>query len=110
MKVFLPQLIAVTLTVPMTVASALAQAPAQAKVVYPTDRTTLPIQPPKIPNSSVMDANDTQPPARFEVKAPDGAPNVLIILIDDMGFGMSDSFGGPIHMPNATRLANEGLR
>ena len=57
-----------------------------------------------------MDANDAQPPARFEVKAPDGAPNVLIILIDDMGFGMPDSFGGPIHMPNATRLANAGLR
>ena len=87
-----------------------AQAPAPAKVIYPTDRTILPIAPPKIVNSSIMDANDTQPPARFEVKAPDGAPNVLIILIDDLGFGMSDSFGGPIHMPVATRLANNGLR
>jgi arylsulfatase A-like enzyme len=83
---------------------------AQGKVIGPTDRTTLPILPPKIPNSSLMDANDAQPPARFEVKAPDGAPNVLIILIDDMGFGMSDSFGGPIHMPTATRLASNGLR
>jgi arylsulfatase A-like enzyme len=87
-----------------------AQQPAPAKVVYPTDRTVLPIAPPKIPNSSVMDANDAQVPARFEIRAPDGAPNVLIILIDDMGFGMSDSFGGPIRMPIATRLANNGLR
>ncbi len=96
--------------IPMTAAPASAQQPAQAKVLYPTDRTILPIPPPKIAESTIMDANDAQPPARFEVKAPDGAPNVLIILIDDMGFGMSDSFGGPIHMPNATRLANNGLR
>jgi len=50
------------------------------------------------------------PPPRFEVKAPDGAPNVLIILIDDMGFGMPSAFGGPIHMPTVERLAAAGLR
>jgi arylsulfatase len=44
------------------------------------------------------------------VKAPAKAPNVLIVLIDDMGFGQSSSFGGPIHMPTAERLANNGLR
>jgi arylsulfatase A-like enzyme len=47
---------------------------------------------------------------RFEVKAPMGAPNVLIVLIDDMGFGQSSAFGGPIHMPTVDRLADKGLR
>ena len=56
-----------------------------------------------------MRARSTPPP-RFEVKAPEGAPNVLIVLIDDMGFGMSSAFGGPIHMPTVERLANDGLR
>ena len=49
-------------------------------------------------------------PPRFEVKAPAGAPNVLIVLIDDMGFGQSSAFGGPINMPTVERLANNGLR
>ena len=44
------------------------------------------------------------------MKAPAGAPNVLIVLIDDMGFGQSSAFGGPIHMPTAERLASNGLR
>lgn len=45
-----------------------------------------------------------------EVKAPEGAPNVLIILTDDVGFGASSTFGGPIPTPTFDRLANSGLR
>jgi len=41
--------------------------------------------------------------------APDGAPNVLIVLIDDAGFGNPDTFGGPIATPNLTRVQNMGL-
>jgi arylsulfatase A-like enzyme len=74
------------------------------------DRTILPIPEPDIPHSTVLDARDAKPPARFEVKAPAGAPNVLIVLVDDMGFGMPSAFGGPIHMPTADRLARDGLR
>ncbi len=74
------------------------------------DRTVLPIAEPTYPLSTVLDARDAKPPARFEVKVPDGAPNVLIVLVDDMGFGMPSAFGGPIHMPTAERLASEGLR
>jgi len=96
--------------VPLTAAQVSAQGPAPAKVIYPTDRTVLPIPQPKPPTITEVDARNVTPPPRFEVKAPDGAPNVLIVLIDDMGFGMSDSYGGPIHMPTATRLANNGLR
>jgi arylsulfatase len=38
------------------------------------------------------------------------APNVLIVLIDDVGFAQADTFGGEIHTPTLTRLANEGIR
>ena len=73
-------------------------------------RTVLPIPEPKRPAITELDARKATPPPRFEVKAPAGAPNVLIILIDDMGFGMSSAFGGPIHMPTVERLADNGLR
>lgn len=75
------------------------------------DRTALPIPEPKVPLSNVLDVrNAPPPPARFDVKAPAGAPNVLIVLIDDMGFGHSSAFGGPIRMATAERLAKAGLR
>lgn len=74
------------------------------------DRTVLPIQEPARKTITKLDARDATAPPLFEVKAPAGAPNVLIVLIDDMGFGMSSAFGGPIHMPTAERLAANGLR
>jgi len=74
------------------------------------DRTVLPIPEPNYPHSATLDAREATPPPRFQVKAPEGAPNVLIVLIDDMGFGMSGAFGGPIQMPTVERLANQGLR
>jgi arylsulfatase A-like enzyme len=75
------------------------------------DRTTLPMHPPSYPHSAVLDVrNAPPPPPRFEVKAPAGAPNVLIVLIDDMGFGQSGAFGGPLNMPTVDRLAQGGLR
>ncbi|HTO98411.1 MAG TPA: arylsulfatase [Myxococcales bacterium] len=75
------------------------------------DRTTLPIAEPEIEHSKVLDIrNAPPPPPRFQVEAPAGAPNVLIVLIDDMGFGQSSAFGGPIHMPTLDRLARGGLR
>jgi len=58
----------------------------------------------------VLDARNTKAPAQFLVKAPQKAPNVLIVLIDDMGFGHSSAFGGPVQMPNLERMANQGLR
>jgi arylsulfatase A-like enzyme len=42
--------------------------------------------------------------------APAGAPNVLLILLDDVGFGQTSTFGGPVNTPTLQRLANEGLR
>jgi arylsulfatase len=74
------------------------------------DRTVLPIPEPSYPHSTVLDARDATAPPRFEVEAPAGAPNVLIVLVDDMGFGIPSAFGGPVHMPAADRLASQGLR
>jgi arylsulfatase len=92
---------------PFTAAPAAAQA---ARVVFPTDRTVLPIPEPVNPPITEVDARKATPPPRFEVEAPASAPNVLIILIDDMGFGQSSAFGGPIQMPTVERLASGGLR
>ncbi len=74
------------------------------------DRTVLPIKEPTYPESTVLDARDAKAPPRFEVKAPAKAPNVVIVLIDDIGFGASSAFGGPINMPTLDRLAAGGLR
>ena len=74
------------------------------------DRTVLPIPQPIYPPITTFDARNATPPPRFEVKAPAGAPNVLIILLDDMGFGQSSAFGGPVNMPTIEGLAREGLR
>src|SRR5271170_7115264 len=74
------------------------------------DRSVLPIPDPSYPPITELDARNATPPPRFEVKAPAGAPNVLIVLLDDMGFGQSSAFGGPIHMPTVEALANDGLR
>lgn len=74
------------------------------------DRSVLPIPDPSYPPITELDARNATPPPRFEVKAPPGAPNVLIILLDDMGFGQPSTFGGPINMPTLDRLAAGGLR
>jgi arylsulfatase len=74
------------------------------------DRASLPIPEPKYPHSTVLDVRNATPPPAFQVKAPAGAPNVLIILLDDMGFSQPSTFGGPINMPALERLARNGLR
>ena len=76
----------------------------------PIDRTELPIRQPVYPPVTELDARNVAPPPFFQVKAPAAAPNVLIVLIDDMGFGQSSAFGGPVHMPTVEGLANQGLR
>jgi arylsulfatase len=74
------------------------------------DRSVLPIPEPKLTPITTLDARNAKAPAHFQVKAPAQAPNVLFILIDDMGFGQSSAFGGPVHMPTVEKLAKNGLR
>ncbi len=89
-------------------------APVESEPVKPAatglDRTVLPIREPVRPTYSELDVRDAKPPVRFEVKAPERAPNVIVVLIDDMGFGASEAFGGPIPMPTLAGLADEGLK
>jgi arylsulfatase A-like enzyme len=53
---------------------------------------------------------DTSYPPIEPLRPPEGAPNVLVVLIDDVGFGASSAFGGPCHTPNFERLAANGLK
>ena len=53
---------------------------------------------------------DTKYPPIVPLRPPEGAPNVLIVLIDDVGFGASSAFGGPVETPTAERLASNGLK
>ena len=56
---------------------------------------------------TVQDSARDFPP---EIKAPKGAPNILLILTDDVGFGASSAFGGPVPTPTMDQLAKNGLR
>jgi len=53
---------------------------------------------------------DTSFPPIESLRPPEGAPNVLIVLIDDAGFGSSSAFGGPCQTPTFERLADKGLK
>ena len=74
------------------------------------DRTILPIVPPEREPITELDARNATAPEPFEVKAPKDAPNVVIVLIDDIGFGATSTFGGAISTPSFDRLADNGLR
>ncbi len=89
----------------------LAPAPLRAEDAPPAlDRTVLPIQPPKYPPCTELNARNAKAPPPFHVTAPAGAPNVLIVLLDDVGFAASAPFGGPVPTPTLDRLAQNGLR
>jgi arylsulfatase A-like enzyme len=75
-------------------------------------RTMLPIPDRPAPGLTTYDAKDpdTSFPPIEPLLPPAGAPNVLVVLIDDVGFGASSAFGGPCRTPTAERLAAGGLR
>lgn len=74
-------------------------------------RHHLPIQRPRVGADTPVDARDAVPPhPAAPLRPPAGAPNVLIILVDDMGFGGSSAFGGPCQMPAAERIAADGVK
>jgi arylsulfatase A-like enzyme len=76
------------------------------------DRTLLPIRRPTFSGVANQTLGGSEPDWGLigHVKAPTGAPNVLVVLIDDAGFGNPSTFGGPIDTPNYDRMANEGVR
>jgi arylsulfatase len=75
-------------------------------------RSVLPIPDPPRSGLILYDAKDPENkyPAITQLRPPKGAPNVLLILIDDAGFGSSSAFGGPCNTPSAERLAAGGLK
>ena len=75
-------------------------------------REVLPIPDRRPVSLTTYDAKDPDtkfPPIR-ELRPPAGAPNVLVVLLDDVGFGASSAFGGPCQTPTAERLAAGGLK
>ncbi|MGO9102245.1 MAG: sulfatase-like hydrolase/transferase, partial [Mycobacterium sp.] len=75
-------------------------------------RDILPIPDAKHVGLTTYDAKDpdtTYPPITA-LRPPKGAPNVLIVMLDDVGFGGSSAFGGPCNTPTAERLAAGGLK
>ena len=70
----------------------------------------LPVPEAQPPTITELDARNAKAPPRFEVKAPKGAPNVVVVLLDDIGFGQPSAFGGPCKMPTLDKLAADGLR
>src|SRR6201993_3447098 len=75
-------------------------------------RETLPIPDPQHVGLTTYDAKDpnTKYPPITMLRPPAGAPNVLIVMLDDVGFGASSAFGGPCNTPTADRLAAGGLK
>jgi len=64
----------------------------------------------KYPGKVPLDARDAKFPPIKELRPPKGAPNVVVILLDDIGFGAPSTFGGGINMPTLDALAKSGLR
>jgi arylsulfatase A-like enzyme len=75
-------------------------------------RSVLPV--PDQPNFGLVTYDARDPDTRFPpvepLRPPEGAPNVLVILLDDVGFGAASAFGGPCSTPTAERLADGGLK
>ena len=76
------------------------------------DRTVLPMPDPEFKGKITRTLKDSKDDWAMlaPVRAPLGAPNVLVVLIDDAGFGNPETFGGPVETPNLTRVADAGLR
>jgi arylsulfatase A-like enzyme len=81
-------------------------------VAQQIDRTQLPIPDIqyKYPGKVPLDARDAKFPPIKLLEPPAGAPNVVVILLDDIGFGAPSTFGGGINMPTLDALAKDGLR
>jgi arylsulfatase len=65
---------------------------------------------PALAEAPASPPTSADPLARFGPRAPAGAPNIVIVLLDDVGFGATSSFGGPVPTPALDALAQTGLR
>ena len=91
---------------------ALKESLAEAMGKFSPDRTVLPIPDPNFGGTigRTIDAAVADWTINMTPSPPQGAPNVLLVLIDDAGFGNPSTFGGPVDTPAMTRVAERGLR
>ena len=91
--------------------AALKESLAEAMGKFSPDRTVLPIPDPNFGGTvgRTLDASVADWTINMTPSAPEGAPNVLLVLIDDAGFGNPSTFGGPVSTPAMTRVAGQGL-
>ena len=89
----------------------LREALAEAAGKFDPDRTTLPLPDPAFSGVAGRTIGESVPDwtVVMNPKPPEGAPNVLVVLIDDAGFGNPETFGGPISTPTMTRVRDMGL-
>ena len=79
-------------------------------ISVPAQEVVLPKPEPPFHGKIGRTVKDSTPDFPKSVEAPAGAPSVLLIMTDDVGFGASSTFGGPIQTPNFQRIADSGLR
>ena len=76
----------------------------------PSDGSVLPFPPTPTASVAAPTLQQSKMVRRVEEShLPKDAPNILVILLDDVGFGLPDTYGGPIHTPTLSRVANEGI-
>ena len=96
-------------TIPAT-AQQITGVPGSPSATTTIDGTQLPPPPPKFGGVIEESAKDSKPWWPPRVVPPKGAPNILLIMTDDQGYGISGTFGGVIPTPALDRIANSGLR
>jgi arylsulfatase len=82
----------------------------KAEATAPNGGTVLPVPPPPFKGTINLRATDSRPDFPQPIRAPKGAPNILLVLLDDVGFGAASTFGGPCSTPTLQKLAANGLR
>src|ERR1700738_1955843 len=93
-----------------TAAQQITGTPGSPSATTTIDGTQLPPEPPKFGGVINENAKDSKPYWPPSVVPPKGAPNVLLIMTDDQGYGVSGTFGGVIPTPSMDRIAKAGLR
>ena len=103
-------LAALALSVPFAHAQPAPGAPGSPSATITIDGSQLPAPPQKFGGKIEREASKSTPYWPARIVPPKGAPNVLLIITDDAGYGVPSTFGGVIPTPALDRIANEGLR